>query len=81
MLSEGTISNLPPMMDQQEFADQVGISIKTVRDYVGKGYLPIVKLSNAHTVSKRSFVNVVALQDFLRANGAEWIQQQLEASS
>lgn len=80
MLSEGTIPSAP-IMDQQAFADSVGVSIKSVRDYVGKGYLPVVKLSNSDTESKRSFINLFILQEWLRDQGEEWLIQMRENQS
>lgn len=73
----GNLSNLPPFMDQKEFADRVGVTTDQVRHYVKEGYLPVVKLSNGSTASKRTFINCMALQEWLSQQGQEWVQQQL----
>ncbi|WP_372832517.1 MerR family DNA-binding transcriptional regulator [Pontibacterium sp.] len=77
----GNLSNLPPFMDQKEFADRVGVSTDQVRHYVKEGYLPTVKLSNGSTASKRTFINCISLQQWLSEKGQEWVHQQLEGVS
>jgi len=69
-----------PFMDQQTFADTVGVSKRVVSDYISKGYLPSISLSNGATASKRTFVNCVALREFLAQSGQEWVQQSLGAA-
>lgn len=75
------LSNLAPFMDQKEFADRVGVTTDQVRHYVKEGYLPVVKLSNGATASKRTFINCVSLQEWLAQQGQEWVQQQLEGGA
>jgi|GEM_PF-1537224 len=69
------LGNSTPIMDQEEFARACGLTLSQVRNYVGKGYLPVIRLNNANTHTKRAFINVQVLAEHCRKDGADWLNQ------
>lgn len=74
------VAKVAPFMDQEAFAEVVGVSLGVIRAQVKKGYLPTIKLTNGDSDSKRSYINCVVLTQFLEEQGAEWLQQMLGGS-
>jgi hypothetical protein len=62
-----------PIMTKETFSSLVGVSVSVIDKYIRNNYLPTIKLKRDAHSSKRTYINVAALNQVCIEDASEFI--------